>query len=73
MLKYIARRIFQMIPVFIGVTIVLFVITTVVPGDPIRVKMGFIDVHAVGFKARRALPFRPGSRLRPLVVIVAAM
>lgn len=40
MLKYIGRRILQMIPVFIGVTILLFVMTTVVPGDPVKMITG---------------------------------
>jgi ABC-type dipeptide/oligopeptide/nickel transport system permease component len=42
MLKYILRRIFQMIPVFIGVTILLFVLRApgVLPGDPIRMITG---------------------------------
>jgi len=40
MLKYIGRRILQMIPVFLGVTILLFVMTTVVPGDPVKMITG---------------------------------
>lgn len=40
MLQYISRRILQFIPVFIGVTIVLFVMTRVVPGDPTRLIFG---------------------------------
>jgi ABC-type dipeptide/oligopeptide/nickel transport system permease component len=40
MLKYIGRRILQMIPLFLGVTILLFVMTTVVPGDPVKMITG---------------------------------
>jgi ABC-type dipeptide/oligopeptide/nickel transport system permease component len=42
MLKYIVRRIFQMIPVFIGVTILLFILRApgVLPGDPIKLITG---------------------------------
>jgi len=40
MLKYIMRRVFQMVPVFLGVTILLFVLTVVLPGDPIAMRMG---------------------------------
>jgi len=40
MLKYIARRVLQMIPVFFGVTILLFVLTVVLPGDPVAMRMG---------------------------------
>lgn len=42
MIKYIARRILQMIPVFIGVTIILFILRSpgVVGGDPVRMITG---------------------------------
>ncbi len=40
MLKYIVRRVLQMVPVFLGVTILLFVLTVVIPGDPIAMRMG---------------------------------
>ena len=42
MIAYIARRILQMIPVFIGVTIILFILRSpgVIGGDPIRMITG---------------------------------
>jgi ABC-type dipeptide/oligopeptide/nickel transport system permease component len=42
MIGYIARRILQMIPVFIGVTIILFILRApgVLPGDPVRMITG---------------------------------
>lgn len=42
MLKYVMRRIFQMIPVFLGVTLLLFVlrIPGLLPGDPIQLIVG---------------------------------
>jgi ABC-type dipeptide/oligopeptide/nickel transport system permease component len=42
MISYIARRILQMIPVFIGVTIILFILRApgVLPGDPIKLITG---------------------------------
>lgn len=41
MLKYIGRRILQFIPVFFGVTLILFLIATYMPGsDPIQMKVG---------------------------------
>ena len=40
MLQYIARRLIQFIPVFFGVTLLLFFITTVLPGDPVRLRTG---------------------------------
>jgi ABC-type dipeptide/oligopeptide/nickel transport system permease component len=42
LLGYIARRIVQMIPVFIGITIILFIMRSpaIVPGDPVRMIVG---------------------------------
>jgi ABC-type dipeptide/oligopeptide/nickel transport system permease component len=42
MLRYVARRILQMIPVFFGVTLILFVLRApgVLPGDPVRMITG---------------------------------
>jgi len=42
MLKYIFRRMLQMIPVFIGVTLILFILRApgVLPGDPIKMLTG---------------------------------
>ncbi|MBE0416655.1 MAG: ABC transporter permease [Coriobacteriia bacterium] len=42
MVKYVVRRAFQMIPVFIGVTLILFVLRApgVLPGDPVRMITG---------------------------------
>lgn len=38
--QYIARRILQFIPVFLGVTLLLFFLTRVIPGDPIAMLSG---------------------------------
>jgi oligopeptide transport system permease protein len=35
MIRYIARRLLQMIPVFLGATFVLFVFLYIIPGDPV--------------------------------------
>ncbi len=40
MIKYIAKRVVQFIPVFLGVTLILFVMQNVVPGDPIKLIAG---------------------------------
>ncbi|MHB1451365.1 MAG: ABC transporter permease [Coriobacteriia bacterium] len=42
MFKYVLRRIFQMIPVFLGVTLILFIlrIPGLLPGDPIQLIVG---------------------------------
>jgi ABC-type dipeptide/oligopeptide/nickel transport system permease component len=42
MLTYIGRRILQMVPVFIGVTIILFILRApgIIPGDPVRMIAG---------------------------------
>ena len=38
--KYILKRVLQFIPVFLGVTIVMFLLQNVVPGDPIKLIAG---------------------------------
>ena len=42
MIVYIARRVLQMIPVFIGVTILLFILRApgILPGDPVKMITG---------------------------------
>lgn len=40
MLQYIVRRVLQFIPVFLGVTLMLFILTRVIPGDPIAMLSG---------------------------------
>ena len=40
MFQYIYRRLLQFIPVFFGVTLILFFVTTILPGDPIRLRAG---------------------------------
>ena len=40
MFQYIVRRILQFIPVFFGVTLLLFILTRVIPGDPIAMLSG---------------------------------
>ena len=45
--KYIAKRILQFIPVFIGVTLILFIMQNVVPGDPIKLIAGEKKLDAV--------------------------
>ena len=40
MFRYIIRRVLQFIPVFLGVTLLLFLLTRVIPGDPIAMLSG---------------------------------
>jgi ABC-type dipeptide/oligopeptide/nickel transport system permease component len=40
MFKYIVKRILQFIPVFLGVTIIMFAMKNIVPGDPIKLIAG---------------------------------
>ncbi len=39
MLQYVVKRIVQFIPVFFGVTLILFLVTTILPGDPVMMKI----------------------------------
>ncbi|MCH4084749.1 MAG: ABC transporter permease [Olsenella sp.] len=38
--KYILKRVLQFIPVFLGVTLILFALENIVPGDPIKLMAG---------------------------------
>ena len=40
MLKYIGKRLLMLIPVLLGVTFIIFVITYITPGDPARIILG---------------------------------
>lgn len=40
MIRYLFKRICQFIPVFLGVTLILFILQNVVPGDPIKLLAG---------------------------------
>lgn len=40
MIAYTGRRILQMVPVIIGVTLILFLMQVVIPGDPVRMLAG---------------------------------
>jgi ABC-type dipeptide/oligopeptide/nickel transport system permease component len=40
MLQYIVRRLAQFVPVFLGVTLLLFFVTTLLPGDPVALRAG---------------------------------
>ncbi len=54
MLKYIGRRILQMVPVFIGVTVLLFLMTAVVPGDPVKMITGEREISPAVYNQIRA-------------------
>jgi len=40
MLRYIVRRLLQLIPVLIGISLITFTLSFIVPGDPVRAIMG---------------------------------
>ena len=40
MLKYILKRLLQMIPVLIGISFIIFAILDFTPGDPARIMLG---------------------------------
>jgi ABC-type dipeptide/oligopeptide/nickel transport system permease component len=53
MARYILRRFAQFIPVFLGVTLLLFFITTVLPGDPVALKAGEKKLPPAVYQALR--------------------
>ncbi len=54
MLRFIARRVVQFIPVFLGVTLILFLMTTVL-GDPIRLRFGERAINPTVYAELQAL------------------
>ena len=54
MLQYITKRLLQFIPVFFGVTLVLFFITTILPGDPIKMRAGERSMSPAVYEQLRA-------------------
>jgi len=40
MLRYISRRLIQMIPLLIGISILVFLLVHLSPGDPVRMLLG---------------------------------
>jgi len=40
MIRYIARRLLQMVPVLFGITIIIFAMLRLIPGDPVRIMLG---------------------------------
>ena len=40
MRKYILHRLWQLIPVIIGVTFIVFTLLYISPGDPVKIMMG---------------------------------
>lgn len=58
MFRYILKRLVQFIPVFFGVTLVLFLITTILPGDPVALRAGEKKMPPAVYKEmRRAYGF----------------
>jgi len=53
MARYILRRFAQFIPVFLGVTFLLFFITTILPGDPVALKAGEKTLPPAVYQALR--------------------
>ncbi|MDZ4170404.1 MAG: ABC transporter permease [Coriobacteriia bacterium] len=54
MLRFIARRVLQFIPVFLGVTLILFLMTTVL-GDPIRLRFGERAINPTVYRELQVL------------------
>jgi ABC-type dipeptide/oligopeptide/nickel transport system permease component len=53
MARYIVRRLAQFIPVFLGVTLLLFFVTTILPGDPVALKAGDKKLPPAVYQALR--------------------
>lgn len=51
--RYVARRLLQMIPVFIGTTLLIFIMVYALPGDPVRALWGDQSVDPVQIAHKR--------------------
>jgi ABC-type dipeptide/oligopeptide/nickel transport system permease component len=51
--RYVARRLLQMIPVFLGTTLLIFLMVYALPGDPIRALWGEKAADPVALAALR--------------------
>lgn len=57
LLRFIARRLFQLIPVLLGVVVLAFLLVRVLPGDPIQTILGpnYTEADAAAARARYGL------------------
>ena len=53
MFQYIFRRLAQFVPVFLGVTLLLFFVTTILPGDPVALRAGEKKLPPAVYQAMR--------------------
>src|SRR4029078_7269284 len=60
LMRYTTMRIVQLIPLILVVTIVVFFVMMIVPGDPVMVMLGAVDGAQVSREVYRALRLRFG-------------
>jgi peptide/nickel transport system permease protein len=53
MLKYVIKRLVLLIPVLIGITLLVFVVLDLSPGDPVMIALGTGEYTAADYEARR--------------------
>jgi peptide/nickel transport system permease protein len=67
LLDYVARRLMQLIPMALVVTLVVFFVMMIVPGDPVMVMLGAVDGAQVSKDVYDAMRVRLGLD-KPLIV-----
>jgi ABC-type dipeptide/oligopeptide/nickel transport system permease component len=67
LLGYVARRLLQLIPMALVVTLVVFFVMMIVPGDPVMVMLGAVDGAQVSKEVYDAMRVRLGLD-KPLIV-----
>src|SRR5215470_10573626 len=65
--QYIATRLLQLIPMALVVTMVVFFVMMIVPGDPVMVMLGAVDGAQVSREVYEAMRLRLGLD-QPLIV-----
>ena len=66
-LRYIAMRLLQLIPMVLVVTMVVFFVMMIVPGDPVMVMLGAVDGAQISREVYEAMRLRLGLD-QPLIV-----
>jgi peptide/nickel transport system permease protein len=66
-LRYIAMRLLQLIPMVLVVTMVVFFVMMIVPGDPVMVMLGAVDGAQISREVYDAMRLRLGLD-QPLIV-----
>lgn len=67
LIRYVAMRLVQLVPMVLVVTMVVFFVMRIIPGDPVLVMLGAVEGAAISEDVYNAMRLRLGLD-RPLIV-----